>query len=328
MDNLIKEFQLKYPKLCKEMAECTHHFSEDKLNPYHLEGDVFTHTMMVCQNAKNLNHMLRVACLLHDVGKPVCRKSNKETQRVNFFGHEPVSAFMSIDIMRDLGLNEDQIIHNFQLIALHTEVFKLTQDQITKRFVNNRRLIDNLFQVSECDRKGRFYEYPDQGDGKLPRVDFCSREGFDKELIMLIGLPCSGKSTWVEQNTSTDDFIVSRDRIIEYLHPELTYNEAWKVADQNEVNNLLEREISLSKGENRVIIDMTNMTRKMRRKRLNRFIGYKKKAVVCLAGLEELKKRNQEREGKHIDWAVYVKMMKSFYPPMYDEFEEIEWILT
>ena len=146
MNKLIAEFQLKYPELVQKMKDSCHHYSETKLNPYHYEGDIWTHTNLVCLEARNrgLSRELQIACLLHDIGKPACRRSNNETERVNFYGHEPYSAFMSIDIMRDFGLSNEEIIHNFQLISIHTEPFKLTNEALLSRYIYNMKLLEDL----------------------------------------------------------------------------------------------------------------------------------------------------------------------------------------
>lgn len=78
MNKLVKDFQLKYPKLCKAMQECSHHYSDTELNPFHLEGDVWSHTMMSCNQAVNQNKNTQIAALLHDIGKPFTRKENHE----------------------------------------------------------------------------------------------------------------------------------------------------------------------------------------------------------------------------------------------------------
>ena len=53
MYEIVTKFQLDYPELVKLMKESNHHFSEGNLNPYHLEGDIWCHTMMVCLMAKD-----------------------------------------------------------------------------------------------------------------------------------------------------------------------------------------------------------------------------------------------------------------------------------
>jgi|SaaInlStandDraft_4_1057021.scaffolds.fasta_scaffold03034_7 hypothetical protein len=75
--DMLEWFQLKFPELWKTMGECTHHFDDQHLNPYHLEGTVQNHTMMVFLNSQHFsieNHHVKWSTLLHDIGKPMARE--------------------------------------------------------------------------------------------------------------------------------------------------------------------------------------------------------------------------------------------------------------
>lgn len=70
--DLIKWFQLTFPQLVKDMKNADHHYDEENLNPYHLEGDVWTHTNMVFKNSEIFstdNDYVKWSTLLHDIGK-------------------------------------------------------------------------------------------------------------------------------------------------------------------------------------------------------------------------------------------------------------------
>ena len=45
----VKWLQLNYPKICEDMNDCSHHYNEKYLNQYHLEGNIWSHTMMVAK---------------------------------------------------------------------------------------------------------------------------------------------------------------------------------------------------------------------------------------------------------------------------------------
>ena len=45
-------FQEDYSELHKDMAVCNHNYDTQNLNPYHLESDCWSHTMMVCKIAE------------------------------------------------------------------------------------------------------------------------------------------------------------------------------------------------------------------------------------------------------------------------------------
>ena len=91
---LIEWFQINYPDMHQALLQCNHNFDEKDLNPYHLESDCWSHTMMVCKIAE-LSHyekVVQIAALLHDIGKPASRKINPRNNHVQFFGHENLSA--------------------------------------------------------------------------------------------------------------------------------------------------------------------------------------------------------------------------------------------
>lgn len=52
MYQLIEWFQLNYWELHNELLHCNHNYDEKDLNPYHLESDCWSHTMMVCKMAE------------------------------------------------------------------------------------------------------------------------------------------------------------------------------------------------------------------------------------------------------------------------------------
>lgn len=336
---LVKWFQLEYPDLVHQMKQCSHHYDRKNLNPYHLEDEVFTHTMMVLDNVnmhvKRDSYLVAVAALLHDIGKPFTREVNQEKKRVSFFGHESVSAFGALGICGKLGLTKRDTIIVFKLISLHTEGFKLSTEEFINRLVNFKEA-DLLLDLIKADNDGRYTEVDSEFDpyGVLYNLKRTVTEPKEKTLTMMVGLPASGKSTLTHALTCNkfDTFTVSRDDILMANSQGDTYNEKWKNADQKRIDHLLQESIKRSKehGYNNVYVDMTNLSRKSRRKILNQYSSkvYTKKAIVKLNYSETLKERLESREGKTIPPHVIDGMIKSFYLPLYDEgFDEIEYVL-
>lgn len=334
--NLVKWFQLKYPKLVKAMKDANHHYSGEELNPYHLESDVFTHTMMVVLEASRakgsmddrIYNQLLICALLHDIGKPMARRENHEKKRVNFYSHEPLSAFLAIDILKAIEEDfkipvEKRLV--LEAIAMHTEVFKLTEEKLKDRLINNPVLSTILIGLSNADHNGRFYDMGDRITTQIkPDIVFESKK--EKKVIMNIGLPCAGKSTTTSRKGLS---VISRDDIIMELGKDLgieSYDEAFNTVDQKEVDKILEKRTKeFIKEEKDVLIDMTNMSRKSRKKRLRPFKDYHKVAHVYMTSLINIDKRNELRQGKTIPDKVIERMAMSFYPPLYDEFDEIIW---
>ena len=344
--NLVKWFQLKYPKIVKDMHNASHHFEDGKiLNPYHLEGDIWTHNMMVMLEANRLKdkcdvneykHVL-VAALLHDIGKPLARKVNLEKQRVHFWGHEPMSAFLAVPIIDhiekdfNVRLNKRLLL---ETIAMHTEVYSVPREKLEAKLIANRQLATLLGLLSDCDYAGRFFEMGDRGMEVInPKSD---REALknDQEVICYVGLPCSGKSTNMLEfiKDKNDWAILSRDEIVLELGSEkgfTTYNDSFNNIDQKEVDRRFQiYKNGLIKKKLNVVIDMTNMSRKSRRKNLHGFKDYKKSAVVVMTPMEKIIERNRSRSGKFIPEKVYERMITSFQPPLYDEFDDIDWVFN
>jgi len=356
MTELISWFQLEYPSLAKSMKLSNHHLEKrdvagnasmvgilpskgvpESLNPYHLESDIFTHTMMVCKQAENASYEVRIAALLHDIGKPSTRKVNAKNGRVSFYNHDAVGAFMALEILKreELGLTKNQQVHIFNLIALHTQIYKLRVEQLGQ-ISSDDKFIEDLIELGEADHSGRFHT---EGNAVIPSLGdippfytLSSRKDTTKEVIVLCGLPASGKSRYssdyIDKNIK-ECFFVSRDYCLLVEAGEVgSYTEAWNKADQSKVNTRLDKEFRKAKNYDKVIVDMTHMSKKSRRKSLSHFgPEYKKRCIVFLTDLQTLKLRNEARTGKVIDREVVDKMMRSFYPPTMEEFDEIEYII-
>jgi len=357
---LISFFQLEYPELVSDMKGANHHLTAndqiklevpesfmcvringdniiESINPYHNESDVFTHTMMVCKEAENAPYEVQIAALLHDIGKPSTRAVNPKNGRVSFFNHDAVSAFMSLEILKreELGLTKRQQTRIFNMIALHTQIYKLNEQQLAD--IGDRQLITNLRLLGKADHAGRFHTAGDAEisplvyiTSKMKDYKKCKKE---KEVIILCGLPGSGKSRWTHNNAYNRDtgklsMIVSRDHYFAEHFPDLDYNNAWKQTNQKLVDRWLVQKFAYAKRQDQVIVDMTHMSKKSRRKSLSHFGSeYKKKCVVFLPDMPTLFLQNENRSGKVIGREVIEKMMRSFYPPTMEEFDEIEYVI-
>ena len=143
-------------------------------------------------------------------------------------------------------------------------------------------------------------------------------------LLLLIGLPLSGKSTWIKRNYP-DTKVISRDDLVMEVYGSDNYSEAFKNVDQKEVDRLLDlrlKEANLNK-EN-VIVDMTNLTPKRRKQTLRYFSSDYDKVAIAFPILEdtEYSDRNNFRklnENKWIPPFVLKSMLDSYVVPTLDE---------
>lgn len=162
MIELLHWFQTNYPELKTALLNAHHNFDEHDTNPYHVEGDCWSHTMMVCKIAqlKGYDRVVQVAALLHDIGKPNARNVNPKNNHVNFRGHEALSATMAKPLVADLvkrtmiTLEESEEI--LELIALHSYLYQHSEEESMETFKDNLTLFKHLIELGECDDLGRF----------------------------------------------------------------------------------------------------------------------------------------------------------------------------
>ena len=151
-----------------------------------------------------------------------------------------------------------------------------------------------------------------------------------KEIILLIGLPASGKSTYISKMKGKYT-IVSNDLYVESIAKKmkLTYTEAFDKINREDVlgNTRKEFDKAISKGQS-VIVDNTNMNVKERSYFMKSTSeNYKKIAIIFKISDSELKKRLEKRgkeTGKEIPDEVIEKMKSKYEPPTAKEgFDEI-----
>ncbi len=324
MSNLQK-FQLQFSSLVKSMRECSHHFNKENLNSYHLEGDVFAHSMLVLKQVEGTN--LELAALLHDIGKTETRYENLEKKRVAFHGHESMSAFMALSIMKHWQIPQAEREQLFKLIATHGDPYRVDWAEMNKRLTNDPILAAQLFQFGLADHNGRFH----LGEQNHKTVRFVPEKREivtkNKEVVYLVALPGSGKTSYIEKNLK-NHAVVSRDEIVETLGDPLkgNYNTAWKNVDQKQVDKELNLILKEATTKDKVVIDMTNLTRKPRRTKLSLFPDHYKKAIVLLPDLLTTFKRCEARKDKTISPDVIHHMITGFSLPDLGDFDEVVWI--
>ena len=148
-------------------------------------------------------------------------------------------------------------------------------------------------------------------------------------VILLVGPPLSGKTTWINNNFP-DTYVISRDEIVMEVFGSRNYNDAFRNVNQKDVDKVLRKRISdAAKSGNNVIVDMTNISPKRRRSTLSNFNkDYNKVAVVfpTLSDDDYLFRNNQRiiNENKSISLSIIKDMISNYVPPSLEEgFNEI-----
>lgn len=150
-----------------------------------------------------------------------------------------------------------------------------------------------------------------------------------KRIIMLVGVPAAGKSTWIEKEFQGECVVISTDNIVEEIAEAAgkTYNDVW-------ANNIKAAERIMWEEFDRavetkqypIVIDRTNLNPKSRKKFFDRLTnfhknhGYEIEAVVFpTPEKEEWERRLNSRPGKTIPQSVLDSMAQSMQQPTLSE---------
>ncbi len=157
--------------------------------------DVFEHSLRSLQHAADKGWPLevRLAALLHDIGKPATREWSEEKKDWSFHGHEVVGAKIARKILHDLHFPNETIDIVIKLIRWH--MFFSDPDKVTLSAV--RRIIANVGQehVKEllnlriCDRigTGRPKEQPFRLRKYMSMVDEALRDPISVAMLKING---------------------------------------------------------------------------------------------------------------------------------------------
>lgn len=105
--------------------EFTNMLSYDQNSKYH-DFTLDVHSLLTYKYARNHlnsnNHILKVAALLHDIGKPDAAEVNPNTGFTNYIGHAKVSATIAREILTKLKFPKIEINKICELIEFHDMV--------------------------------------------------------------------------------------------------------------------------------------------------------------------------------------------------------------
>ena len=147
-------------------------------------------------------------------------------------------------------------------------------------------------------------------------------------LTMLIGLPGTGKSTWIKNYKLNGSLVLSTDDIIHELalreEDDRTYTDMFLCYIQEAERlfwNRLER--AILKKEDNIYIDRTNLSRKSRSRIFKTFdfLDMRKEYTVyakvfgLYLPIHQWLKRLESRKDKQIPWDVLVRMAETFENP-------------
>lgn len=112
-------------------------------HPHH-HLDVWNHTLEVVKNITSQDLELKMAALLHDIGKPF---SYQDEEVRHFHGHPEVSSKMSENILRRLGYNENFIRNVCYLVKNHDTIID------PQNLDNSRKMVMKRLELQYADAK-------------------------------------------------------------------------------------------------------------------------------------------------------------------------------
>jgi putative nucleotidyltransferase with HDIG domain len=332
---------------------------------HHAEGDVWTHTKMVCEALVRLpawqglsaedREVVFAACLLHDIAKPVTTRI-EDDGRIRQPGHSPRGALMVRELLWLLGVAPALRERVAALVRTHQIPFFLIEEQDPRRRAalisqtarcdhlalvtradalgricrDKQRLLDNIELFSEfCAEHGcldrpwafasehsrfQYFRNPERDPG------YAAHDDTRCEMVLMSGLPGSGKDHWIAQNLDLP--VISLDALRETLDVASTGNQGAVIqAAREQAREYLRRGQSF-------VWNGTNLSRDMRGRPIELAAAYNARVRIVFLDTshKRLVRQNRER-GASVPLAVILRMLRLWEPPDLSEAHRVDWIV-
>jgi len=157
--------------------------------------DVYEHLLRTLQAAadKGFSTELRLAALLHDIGKPPTRRTGGKNKLYTFYGHEVVGARMTKVILDRLKYPREGAKNIEKLVRWHmffSDPEQITLSAVRRTIINvGEDQIDNLLNLRVCDRigTGRPREQPFRFRKYKAMVDEARRDPVSVKMLKING---------------------------------------------------------------------------------------------------------------------------------------------
>ncbi len=118
--------------------------------------DIGEHSLLTLKHTPSANPLVRLASLLHDVGKPQTFKTEADGN-VTFYGHDVRGGKIVLDIAKRFNLSKKQLDKLFKLVRFHMfTVDERQTDSAIRRFIKNVGVenIEDMMALRIGDRLG------------------------------------------------------------------------------------------------------------------------------------------------------------------------------
>jgi len=342
-----------------EMAECP----QDP--EYHGEGDVWTHTMMVCDELiadpawralpKAERDLVFAASLLHDIAKPACTTIIDD--RIRQPGHSARGALMARNLLWRANVEPRTREAIAGLIRYHqVPFFCIDEEDPVRRIaqVSQRARCDHLTLVNRADALGRLCadkaRLVDNADlfHELAREQACLTTPFafptQHTRYSYFHSPSRDPRTVAYDDTRCEVVLMcglpgaGKDTWIadNLAMPVVSLDAIRKelkrppTGDQGAVLQLArERAREHLRAARPFVWNATNLTRTIRDRLIDLFTNYgaSVRIVHVEASYEQLWAQNRERE-KAVPEAVLQRMTRLWDPPDATEAHRVDWVFT
>lgn len=359
----IRWFISNFPDFVKNMKSCSYHYNKDNLDLEHLENNVWNHAVISYSKALNYKYsnIIRWAVLLHDIGRIKTKRVDIKTKTIYFGSYYGVSVFLAYEILNKTTLSQEEILRVIKIISYQNQIinFLKNDDYLLEKYFNifeyDSLLFKDLIYYARCDLHGRKIDESLKNDYKKmykkleclekQKIVFKKEKNFikkEKNLYLLVGPPCSGKSTW-RKNFNEESHVFCRDEFILKIAEKYkvhTYNKAFILKKTNknindEVNKLTfekEKELLSSSCKN-IIIDNVNLSIEYRKYWINIFRKtHNIHLVLLLTPYSLFFKRDIKRfrqTSKSIGKFAMIDNFKHFeYPLLSEDIDSIDLVLN
>lgn len=143
--NILLEFPVIFSALIPQLAPTVGY---DQGSRYH-DSDLYTHTARAVAAAP-CDHAMRLAMLLHDIGKPSCR-STDENGECHYYGHAEKSAQIADEVLRGLKCDNATRERVCEIVRYHDIPIELSEKYMRRQLAKHGERLVDIFRAHIAD---------------------------------------------------------------------------------------------------------------------------------------------------------------------------------